>query len=246
MDDQLDYAQMLEIPVNTVNVVKKTNFFKRKQKEKPNLKDKVVDSVNERVAETQSPVNDYVCTEDLSEPQMQNVTTKRDSEGIVLLAEGVAACLIAGGIFLTNIFVPNSVINTFFNKVTATEEEEVAYNTFTLTSVVSELSDATVSVADDGALCFTDKTLVYPICEGEISSITQSNGKYTVKVDHTSTFSSVFTGLDTVYSQVGDKVVSNIPFAYSGGENEVRVSLYDGQTQLNCYTLSGAIPVWTS
>ena len=32
MMEQLDYAEMLEIPVNTVNVTKKRSIFKRKQK----------------------------------------------------------------------------------------------------------------------------------------------------------------------------------------------------------------------
>ena len=29
MDQEIDYAEMLEIPVSTVNVVKKKSFFKR-------------------------------------------------------------------------------------------------------------------------------------------------------------------------------------------------------------------------
>ena len=31
---------------------------------------------------------------------------------------------------------------------------------------------------------------------------------------------------------------------YSDGQSEVRVSMYDGDTLLNCYTLSGVVPVW--
>lgn len=250
MNDELDYAQMLEIPVSTVNVVKKKSFFKKKSAEKEDLKDQVVESVNERAEAEDAqeyPAFDYVRTENLSEPPvMETVKRKRDGAGTILLAEAIAACLIAGGIFLTNIFMPNSAINTFLGNLTATEEQEVAYNTITLTSVVSELSDAEVTVTPDGVLCFTDQTLVYPVCGGEISSVTQSDGLYTVKINHTSTFTSVVTGLDTVYAQAGDEVASNIPFAYSSGENEVRVSMYDGETLLNCYTLSGAVPVWNS
>ena len=32
MDQQLEYAQMLEVPVSTVSVVKKKPFFKKKAK----------------------------------------------------------------------------------------------------------------------------------------------------------------------------------------------------------------------
>ena len=33
---------------------------------------------------------------------------------------------------------------------------------------------------------------------------------------------------------------------YSDGNAEVRVSMYDNETMLNCYTLTGAVPVWKS
>ena len=49
MNEQLDYAEMLEIPVNTVNVTKKKSIFKRKQKNQPqqdDIKERVVESVN--------------------------------------------------------------------------------------------------------------------------------------------------------------------------------------------------------
>ena len=67
MNEELDYAEMLEIPVSTVNVVKKKSFFKRKQRvaepapQPEELKEMVVESVNERVGA-------YVYSEDLSEP----------------------------------------------------------------------------------------------------------------------------------------------------------------------------------
>jgi hypothetical protein len=142
--------------------------------------------------------------------------------------------------------MPQSAINTFIGGLTAVKETEAAYSDFTLTSPVSELSDAEVLMSSDGTICFTSKTLVYPVCGGEIESVIESSGLYTVKIAHTSTFSSVITGLNTVYSEAGDSVSANIPFAYSAGENEVRVSMYDGDTQLSCYTLSGVVPVWNT
>jgi hypothetical protein len=141
--------------------------------------------------------------------------------------------------------MPESAINTFINNLTAVKETEAAYTDFTLTSPVSELSDAEVTTYN-GVICFTAKTLVYPVCGGEVESVNYDNGLYSVKIAHTSTFSSVVTGLTTVYSAVGDSVNANIPFAYSGGENEVRVSMYDGETLLNCYTLAGVVPVWNA
>lgn len=259
MEQELDYAQMLEIPVSTVSVVKKKSFFKRKPKVKEDLKDMVVDSVNERVGadineaenyysfanEIQDDV--YARTEDLSEkPEKAKLKTVGDRGSKIVFIEAVAACLIAGGIFLTNMLVQNTAINTFMGSLTAVKQQEAAYSDFTLTSVVSELSDAELTQTEDGVLCFTDEASVYPVCKGEVKKITENEGIYTVEIAHTSTFTSVISGLSTVYSGVGDTVASNLPFAHSDGKTEVRVAMYDGETLLNCYKLSGAVPVWNS
>ncbi len=245
MNEELDYAQMLEIPVSTVNVVKKKSFFKKKTKPSSDLKDMVVESVNGRVGDT------YVTAENLggysyTAAQPAAKSQKSGKLGKIIMAEAVAACLIAAGIFVTNILVPNTVINAFMGNLTAVNEQEASYKDFTLTPVVSELSDAEVAVSSDGVIRFTEKTSVYPVCGGEVASVTAENGSYTVKIAHTSSFTSVFTGLDNVYVNVGDQVRASIPFAYSEGEKEVRVCMYNGDTLLNDYTLSGVVPVWNT
>ncbi|MDE6558192.1 MAG: M23 family metallopeptidase, partial [Clostridia bacterium] len=186
----------------------------------------------------------FVQTEDLTEP----VKTKKKMgvAGKVIIAETAAACLLAAGIFLTNVFVPDTAINTFMGSLTAVKKKEAGYKDFTLTSVVSDLSEADIAVSDEGVIHFTQKATVYPVCDGEVASVTKTDGLYTVKIAHTSKFTSVITGLDTVYTSVGESVKANLPFGYSEGKNEVRVSMYDGDTLLNCYTLSGAVPVWNS
>ena len=156
--------------------------------------------------------------------------------------------MLAVAIFLTNLFMPTSAINTFIGSLTEKKAEvvEPTYSEMKLSSVVSEFAEADVTVTDNGVLTFTAKSSVYPVCSGTVSSVTQNDGLYTVQIAHTSTFSSVITGLTSVYSAAGTKVQANIPFAYSNGEHEVRVSMYDGETLLNCYTLSGEVPVWNS
>ena len=244
MNEELDYAQMLEIPVSTVNVVKKKSFFKRKSKPSSDLKDMVVESVNERVGDT------FVAPENLGGNTFTQVEAKtkrkEGTAGKIIMAEAVAACLIAAGIFVTNIFVPDTVINTFMGNISAVKEKEASYTEFTLSPVVSELSDAEVVVSSDGVIHFTEKTSVYPICGGEVTDIVRENGVYTVKIAHTSAFTSVFTGLDTVYVNEGDEVRANVPFAYSEGNNEVQVCMYNGDKLLNNYTLSGVVPVWNT
>lgn len=246
---ELDYAEMLEIPVSTVTVTKKKSLFRRKeQPPHDDLKERVVDSVNERVNERAGA---YVEAENLTDPPAEPVKALRfgrDRESVILFSEIAAVCLIALAIFVTNIFMPNSAINTFISSIFNPVEEtyEPNYTELTLTSVVSSFSDADIYISDDGILTFTEKGTVYPICDGKISSITEQNGSYVVKIAHTSTFSSVITGLTNVYSAKGDSVKANLPFGYSDGNSEVSVSLYDGNTLLDCLTLSGIVPVWKS
>lgn len=250
MEQELDYAEMLEIPVSTVNVVKKKSAFKRKSAKKiqpayggEDLKELVVDSVNERVGA-------YVYPEDLTDIPKPAKRVREENGGgsKIILTELIAVCLLATAIFLTNIFMPSSVINTFINSLTEGSfvETEPVYSEIKLSPVVSELAEADVTMTDGGIICFTGKSSVYPVCEGTVSAVTADDGGYTVQIAHTSSFSSVVTGLTEVYSAKGDKVKANIPFAYSDGGSEVRVSMYDGETLLNCYTLSGEVPVWNS
>ncbi len=245
MNEELDYAEMLEIPVNTVNVVKKKSIFKRKkQPRQDDLKEQVVESVNERVGA-------YVISEDVSDPpkpekpKLKSVL-KNDKAGIVLMSEAILVGVIALAIFVTNIFLPNTVINTFLSSFSQTAAEEPVYSEFKLAPVVSELSDAEMVVSDAGVLSFTAEGSVYPICNGNVSKVYDNEGLYTVEIAHTSTFTSVVTGLSNVYSAVGTAVRSNIPVGYSDGQAEVRVSLYDNGTLLNCFTLSDEVPVWKS
>lgn len=259
MNQELDYAEMLEIPVNTVKVVKKESVFKRKRdkKEAPpqdELKDLVVDSVNERVGA-------YVFAEDITEPAKPEKKSKRretvsgeaweqpqtKKTSKVLIVELVAVCVIAAAIFITNLLMPTSVINTFLSSFSKPKEAaEPTYNELKLSSVVGAFSDAEVNMTDSGAITFTAKGSVYPVYDGTVTAITEENGLYTVQIAHTSSFSSVITGLTDVYAQKSTKVAANLPFAYSDGEHEVRVTMYNGDELLNCYTLSGEVPVWNS
>lgn len=244
--DNLEYAEMLEIPVSTVNVVKKRGFFRRKAVQKEDLKDDVLASVNSRAeAEDVSVRADFIQTEDLTEPVATKTKTS-DGTNTILIAEAVAACLLAGGIFLTNALVDNTAINNLVAGFSQPTVQEINYTDLELSPVVSQLSDAEVSQTAGGVITFTGQTAIYPVCDGTVSSVTESDGLYTVEIAHTSTFSSVFTGLSNVYYAAGDEVKANIPFAYSDGSNEVRVSMYDGDTVISGYTLDGAVPVWNS
>ena len=244
MNEQLDYAEMLEIPVNTVTVTKKKSIFKRKQKAVPqdDIKDRVVESVNERVGA-------YVVSEDVSDPpkpeKLKTVTGKRDRKSVILWTEAALVGIIAIAIFVTNLLIPSTVINTFLSSFSQPTIEEPVYSQLALTSIVSDFSDAEVTLNANGAICVVTEGGVYPVCEGTVTSVNEINGTYTMEIAHTSTFKSVITGLTTAYSAVGTKVEGNIPVGYSDGQAEVRVTLYDNGEALSCIALNNDVPVWT-
>ena len=238
--DNLEYAEMLEIPVNTVNVTKKKGLFRRKTLRRDDLKSDVLATVNSRAeGEEYDGRADFIQTEDLTQ-QPEDAAKPRDGAATVLIAEAVAACLLAGGIFLTNALVDNTAINNFVAGLSQPAEQQVSYTELELSPVVSLLSDVTVDRAESGAITFTANTAVYPVCDGEVASVTSSEGLYTPS------FSSVISGLTDVYVSAGDGVRTNIPFARSDGENTVSVAMYDGDSVISGYTLEGALPVWNS
>ena len=137
--------------------------------------------------------------------------------------------------------MPGSAINTFFRALNTPTEDAIArpYTDFTLSAIVSELSDAELTLSPAGVLSFTDECCVYPAADGTVSEVTKNaDGFYTLKVNYTDTFTGVFYGLDSVYYGVGDTVKTNVPVGYTAGETEVQVTMYSGGELLNCFELT--------
>ncbi|MBE7086065.1 MAG: M23 family metallopeptidase [Clostridiales bacterium] len=323
MNEEIEYAEMLEIPVSTVNVVKKTSR-RRKVKNadallpasKPktaalnandstitptSLKDTVIAQVNDDLQSVE-PTNETSITADAQlfaeganseghidfDPVPDRIDTVRlyssdedrefwrngfnipendydfeeeyQKEGgryalnaekpaskalrIALGAEFAVCCALCGAIFFTNVFMPNSAINTFFRTLqngstAAAAIDNRSYSDFTLSGVVSEFSDAELNVSPTGILSFTDACCVYPAADGTVAEVSQeADGTYRIKIAHSSTFTGVIGGLDQVYYAVGDEVKSNVPVGYSAGETEVQVTMYSGGELLNCFEVT--------
>lgn len=324
MNEEIEYAEMLEIPVSTVNVVRKKSRRVR-GKNQPNLKERLISRVNDRVgkgtdetpeaapasasAMEQSPLyaaaenaaiedaadraaqaepnfgefayaeggerldtvllsdtdgkterkkrkrlfaaakrGEYVGYDaengEFSEEGMGMSLTKTKAErrsGIFLTVEFALACALCATIFLTNVFLPTSAINTFFRGLMPAAAEKAdtrTYSDFTLTSVVSENSDAEITVSPTGVLSFTDECCVYPAVDGKVAAVTKNaDGTYDVRISHTDSFYGVIGGLDYVYYAEGDKVYSNVPVGFSKGETAVSVTMYSEGELLNCYTV---------
>lgn len=314
MNEEIEYAEMLEIPVSTVNVVQKKNARKRKAdkklssppKKEFNLQDSVIERINGKVGETLSEqantenalsaeqitadaalfaegansqgklnfgdipdrvdtVRLYSAVENrqrfvessnneeysLNEEDFENDApmyemnplSKREKRvKMVLGAEFAAVCALCGAIFLTNVFVPHSAINTFFRTLHSsvqTTADTRTYSDFALNSVVGDFSQIELSVSPTGVISFTGESCVYPAADGKVHSITQNaDGTYTVKITHSDTFSAVMSGLDFVYYAQGEEVKSNVPIGYSEGETEVQVTMYSDGALLNCFEVT--------
>lgn len=321
MNEEIEYAEMLEIPVSTVNVVRKTRRRKRAETQENTtqhtlsqptptnadafLRDSVIAQVNGKMetphapnvpADTQNEVASSTETAQITaeaelfaegansegylsfEPEPDRLHTvrlyasgevqeqtdtdeyyadeeendgvryamngeKRPSRGlrILLNTELALACALCGAIFFTNVFLPNSAINTFFRAINTPKEQTVTrhYSEFELAPIVSVRSDAQLDLSPTGVLSFTDNCCVYPAANGKVAEVTKSDeGLYTVKVSYTDTFTGVFYGLDTVYYAVGDEVKANVPVGYSHGKSEVQVTMYSNGDLLNCFELT--------
>ncbi len=295
MNEEIEYAEMLEIPVNTVNVVRKKKRGKRKaqhppfypeeSKLEPDLRDTVIAQVNDKVFETAEEKitaeanlfaesansegevrfddiperidtirlygeNEQPYFDDLPQdiPADAPVLDELPETGAekklrrVLGIEFAVACALCGGIFLTNVFMPGSAINTFFRSLggnTETAADNRSYDEFVLSGVVNDYTDVDIQLSDTGVLTFQKKCCVYPAADGKVSEVVLTDGgTYTLKIAHSDTFTGVIEGLNEVYYEVGATVKANVPVGYSEGETQVQVTMYSEGELLNCFQIT--------
>ena len=159
-----------------------------------------------------------------------------------LNAEFIAACALCATIFLTNVFMPGSAINTFFrsmNGAETTATDTRSYTDFQLSPVISELSDAELNLSPTGILSFTEEGCVYPAANGTVTAVEkEADGTYRIKISHSDSFTGIIGGLDYVYYNTGEAVKANVPVGYSDGEAEVQVTMYSKGLLLNCFELT--------
>ncbi len=239
MNEELDYAEMLEIPVETVTVKRKEK--KRRTKE-PDLQEQLVEQVNDRLEEVPAEEDDPLYAESTPIERVREPKANRKKwTKWLLIGEFAAVCALCATIFLTNIFMTDSGINTFVRGLfqgNASAVDTRTYSDFKLSPVVNDYTDAEIAVSETGVLSFTAKCSVYAPCTGTVASVNGNKETgYTVELKHSDSFSTIMSGLDTVYMAQGDTARSNIPLGYSDGEGEIRVMFYSDGTLLNCCTV---------
>ena len=243
MNEELDYAEMLEIPVETVTVKRKER--KKKAEAEPDLTDQLVEQVNDRMEQEDPAYAESRAIERVEKP----VSRRAKLMKMLILGEFIAVCVLCAVIFLTNIFMVDSAINTFvrglFQGETSTADGRM-YSDFTLAPVVNDYVETTIEASETGVLSFTAQCSVYAPCEGKLAAVNgDEESGYTVEVRHSDNFSTIMSGLDVVYGGVGDTVRHNVPLGFTDGEGEVRVMFYENGTLINGCVVDGNELSWS-
>lgn len=241
MNDELNYAEMLEIPVETVTVNRKEK--KRKPREKE-LADQVIEEVNDRLESADPAFAESRTIEREARPQRKSSAAKK-----ILFGEFVAVCALLAAIFLTNLFLENSAINTFvrglFRGQTSVADSRT-YSDFTLSPVVHDPIESDITVSDMGVMSFVAQCSVYPPVAGTVESVSgNAETGYSVRIRHSDSFTTIMSGLDIVSASAGDDVRVNIPIGFSDGEGEVRVMFYEGDELITGVKAEGAAISWS-
>ena len=143
MNEKLQYAEMLEIPISTCNIMHKP--IKKKKKKAPKIanqeaiKQELIDKVNSSSDLDEHPIIEEQITSEIKSLKKQKRSIKLNVIGVQLIIIGI----LVATIFLTTALVPNSGISVFMNNVFGTQTMQDAsadlreYNEFSANLPVS-------------------------------------------------------------------------------------------------------------
>lgn len=268
MNEKLQYAEMLEIPVNTCNITykppkkRKSRIGKKVNAEE--VKAELIDKINsseqservETVAVTEAdalPVTGSAESVLPTETENDSLTVrirqteksekkKRGKFGVIAVQLAVIGVLLAT-IFITNAVFVDSGINTFFKGVFGKDIETADERNYSDFVPVINVSGGSVS-ADNGVLTLSYVGSMYSPCDGTVTALSVGNdGKYTVEISHSDNFKTVISGLDYVYSEQSGNVFANIPVGYAS-DAVATMCFYDGETLITNFTVTDNTVVW--
>jgi len=263
MNEKLQYAEMLEIPVNTCNITykpPKKRKTQRKTVDGDKVKAELMDKINSEQVELktedlESP--EEITEERLSEPQVesenQSITVsikqvekstgkKAPKFGIIGIQLSVIGILLAT-IFLTNALFVDSGINVFFRSVFGTEVNATDEREYSDFAPVINLGNTPYAL-ENGVITFAGAGSTYSPCDGTVISLSVGeDGKYAMEVAHSNNFKTLLSGLDLAYFKVGDMVKANIPVGYVLGENAT-ICFYNGDSVITDFTIDQNSVVW--
>lgn len=263
MNDGREYAEMLRTMASSCDVVVKPAKRARKKKD---VKEEIVTKVNDEVAASEVKAADELPFKEeafgeeeiIERPKKRfsffgkkkTETTEKPAEKKgrfkfdVVYAEGIAAFALVVAILLTNIFWENSGMNTFFKKAFSPAQvttDARSYNSFNAQSPSSSL----YGKVEDGVMTFSGKGALYPVCDGKVSSVKQSDdGKYEITIAHSGSFKTVISGVDYSYCDENEEVFKYIPVCYLNG-GEAKVYMYNDDALVTNYVLENGSIIWS-
>jgi hypothetical protein len=251
MNEKLQYAEMLEIPISTCNITyKSTNKKTKRNKKQVNpeeVKQELIDKINQSsIEEEEIPIINQINTSEIQ--TSAEVRKKSKAKFNVIGAQLIIIGILIATIFLTTALVPNSGIGAFMQNVFSKDVDIEStidlreYNDFSATIPVSAVNGVTTS---EGIMTLSHEGSIYSPCNGKIKSILfdEETKKYTIEIAHSEKFSTMFSGIDYAYSGIGESVFSNIPIGYI--KSPATMCFYNGTGDLiTGYTLNGNSIVW--
>lgn len=256
MNEKLQYATMLEIPVNTTNItykpIKRRNKSKKQAENLETVKEELMQKVNAESETSDISENADIVVpaenaqQEMAEEYASASVHKKKRKSLfkfsAITVEIVAVFALIATIFLTNAFYENSAINVFMKKVfSPTAETVVKEKTYADFAPVMNFNGE--MSLDGGIISCTGSGAVYAAADGKVSSvIKEEDGTFTMNIAHSGLFSSKISGLSYAYLGVGDSVFGNIPVGYVKGGFTMCFNA-DGAV-ITDYTLEDSAVLW--
>lgn len=264
MNEKLEYASMLEIPLSQSTVTqapaKKKRVKKKKQVNPDLVKEQLLEKINAEQTDhemqdaqlldqqTQLENCDFDSNYEISSSSVcDQPKAKRTKHRISIIGVQFAVIgILALTILLTSALLPNSGINVFFSNVFKAEQVELiderVYSDFT--PVISMGDNRGIAISE-GVISFGGKGSIYAPCDGVVSAIGKDeNGKFSIEITHSQNFKSYLTGVEHAYVGLNDVVYSNIPVGYLLDDG-ASMCFYNGEgSVISDYTLVDGSVVW--
>lgn len=262
MNEKLQYASMLELPVCTCNVsnkpLKKKRTRKSKKENKVNqeqIKQEVLNMVNAEhdltevvenaPAMEQAPVEEIVVHESSSSVRPYKPKKARKFKFSVVGVQLVVIGFLVATILLTNALYADSGINVFLRGVFGTEKIEIDTRTYDEFSPIISMGDNKGVNLEDGVITYAGEGSVYAPCDGVVSGVIETeNGKFEIEIKHSENFKTVISDIEHLYVAKGDKVYRKIPVGYLQPDGASICFKDETDTVLNDYKIVENTVVW--
>lgn len=268
MNEKLQYAEMLEIPVNSCSIKYKPSKKKKKFVASENAKEELIEKINTAsevsMQAEEEPLMEQLLipvTEEINELQEEVLETedyvkirrtdKKEKKRFKLRfnligLEIIAIAVLLGTILLTNTFMPNSAINTFMKKVfgssNVVQTDTRVYSDFSPSLPIENADNISI---DRGVMSFNGGGSLYSPCDGVVTGLVKdAEGSITIEITHSENFKTVFSGLDFAYCALNESVYSNVPVGYVTGDDGT-MCFYDGFGEsIKDFTLESGTLKW--